>query len=136
VIGQVEFRVRYAETDQMGVVYHSEYLIWCEVGRTEFIRELGLPYAQLEKSGLYLAVTEASLKYRRGARYDDVVRIETRLTEVRSRALTFDYLILNAATLDTLVSAQTRLVGMDASARIRPLPEQLREVLARGVSPS
>ena len=83
-----EFRVRYSETDQMGVVYHAEYLVWCEVGRTDFIRALGLPYSELERQGTALAVAEANIRYHAPARYDDLVRVETRLVDVRSRAIT------------------------------------------------
>lgn len=132
--GSVEFRVRYAETDQMGVVYHSEYLVWCEIGRTEFVRELGLAYSDMERAGLLLAVTDASLRYHRPARYDDVVRVESRLTEVRSRAITFDYVISNVATSDRLVSAQTRLIATDRSGRPSPIPIDIRGLLARGLS--
>lgn len=132
--GRVEFRVRYAETDQMGVVYHSEYLVWCEVGRTELIRELGLPYAKLEASGLFLAVTEAELRYHKAARYDDLVRVETRLTEVQSRAIRFDYVVLHAGTGTKLLTAYTRLVSMDREGRPCPMPPELRGLLTRGLS--
>ncbi len=100
-----EFRVRYAETDQMGVVYHANYLVWCEIGRTDFIRELGTPYADLERENVALAVVEASLRFHGAARYDDLVRVRTSLREVRSRMITFDYLIENAATGARLISA-------------------------------
>jgi acyl-CoA thioester hydrolase len=80
--------VRYAETDQMGVVYHANYLVWCEIGRTDFIRALGTPYAQLERDGVLLAVSDAALRFHAAARYDDPIRVYTRLIDVRSRALT------------------------------------------------
>ena len=73
----VELRARYAETDQMGIVYHSHYLVWCEVGRTDYIRRIGMPYAELEKQGMRLAVSDASLRFHAPARYDDLVRVET-----------------------------------------------------------
>jgi len=125
----VEFRVRYAETDQMGVVYHSEYLVWCEVGRTEFIRALGLPYAEMERRGARLAVADASLRYHAPARYDDLVRVETTLTQVRSRAITFDYLIRHVQSDTRLVSARTMLVSLDGEGRPAPLPAEVRELL-------
>src|SRR3712207_5575615 len=106
----VELRVRYAETDQMGVVYHANYLVWCEIGRVEFIRALGTSYASLERSGVTLAVAEASVRYHAPARYDDLVRIETSLSDVRSRTITFDYLITHAETRARLVTARTTLV--------------------------
>ena len=77
--------MRYAETDQMGVVYHSNYLVWCEIGRTDFIRTLGTPYAQLERMGVLLAVSDVTLRCLASERYDDPIRIFTRLTEVRAR---------------------------------------------------
>jgi acyl-CoA thioester hydrolase len=78
-----EFRVRYSETDQMGVVYHTNYLIWCEIGRTDFIRTSGSTYADLERQGVLLAVSEASIRYHAAARYDDLIRVQTRLAAVR-----------------------------------------------------
>ena len=83
-----ELRVRYGETDQMGVVYHANYLVWCEVGRTDFIRTSGMSYRQMEEAGVALAVADASLRFHAPARYDDVVRVETTLTDVRSRSVT------------------------------------------------
>ncbi len=121
-----EFRVRYAESDQMGVVYHANYLVWCDIGRTDFIRELGVSYAELERRGLLLAVSEASLRYHDSARYEDRVVVETRLADVRSRAVTFDYLISNADTGARLVSARTVLVSLDPSGRPSALPAEFR----------
>ena len=83
----LELRVRYAETDKMGVVYHSHYLIWCELGRTDHIREGGMSYREMEEAGIMLAVAEANIRYRAPARYDDLVRVETTLTDVSSRAV-------------------------------------------------
>jgi acyl-CoA thioester hydrolase len=130
----VEFRVRYAETDQMGVVYHAEYLVWCEIGRTEFIRSLGLPYAEMERRGVKLAVADASIRYHAAARYDDLVRVETRLTEVRSRAITFDYLIRRAEDEARLATARTLLVSLDQQSRPVPLSSELRALLERGLA--
>src|SRR3954470_5486349 len=92
----IEFRVRYAETDQMQVVYHSNYLIWCEIGRPEFIRAFGTPYAELERQNVTLAGVEASLRFHSGARYDTLIRVTTTISDVRSRTITFDYVITNA----------------------------------------
>ena len=87
----VEFRARYSETDQMGIVYHANYMPWCEIGRTELIRRLWRSYADLEAEGVLLAVTEVSLRYHASARYDDLVRVVTTLGAVRSRGVSFDY---------------------------------------------
>ena len=132
----IDFRVRYSETDQMGVVYHAEYLVWCEVGRTEFIRHLGLPYAKLEARGTMLAVADASLRFLSPARYDDMIRVETTLADVRSRAITFDYVIRNAETDTRLVTARTMLVAIDRAGRHTPIPPDVREMLARVVTPA
>jgi len=125
----VELRVRYAETDRMGVVYHANYLAWCEVGRTEFIRTLGVSYGELEAGGLLLAVADASLRYHAPARYDDIVRVDTTLSDVRSRTVTFEYLIANAASGTRLVSARTLLVSMDADGRTITMPADFRRRL-------
>jgi len=124
----VEFRVRYAETDQMGVVYHTNYLVWCEVGRTDFIRQRGMSYADIERSGIGLAVTELSARFHAAARYDDMVRVRTTLADVRSRGITFDYLITNAATGDRLVTARTALVSVDRTGRLVALPNEIRRL--------
>ena len=129
-----EFRVRYAETDQMGVVYHAEYLVWCEVGRTDFIRGLGLPYSELEKRGTQLAVAEATIRYHAPARYDNLVRVETRLTEVRSRAITFDYVIRNAESGERLATARTLLVSLEPSGKPVPMPAEVRALMERGIA--
>ena len=123
-------RVRYAETDQMGVVYHANYLVWCEIGRTEFIRTLGMSYAEMEHRGIGLAVSDLTMRYHAPARYDDLVRVTTTLADVRSRAITFDYLITRAASGDRLVSARTTLVALDPSGRPVSLPTEVRALFA------
>lgn len=125
-----ETRVRYAETDQMGVAYHANYLVWCEMGRTDFIRQHFKSYAEVERDGILLAVADASLRYHAAARYDEIVRIETTLAEVRSRALVFDYLITRAADGQRLVTARTTLVSVDSSGRPAAMPDELRDRLA------
>lgn len=126
-----EVRVRYAETDQMGVAYHTNYLVWCEIGRTEYMRELGLPYADLESIGVYLAVAEAQIRYRGPARYDDHVRITTRLDRVQSRAVTFVYeLSRKGENGDVpIASATTKLVARDRRGAARQLPDAFLETI-------
>jgi len=130
----VELRVRYAETDRMQVVYHANYLVWCEIGRVEFIRALGTPYAELERQNVALAVVEASIRFHAPARYDDVVRVTTTLTEVRSRTITFTYVITNAESGEKLVSAWTKLASVTSDSRLAALPENLRTVLENAAS--
>lgn len=125
-----ETRVRYAETDQMGVAYHANYLVWCEMGRTDFIREHVRSYAELEREGVALAVSEATVRFHAGARYDDLVRIETTLAEVRSRALVFDYVITRAPGGERLATARTALVSVGTDRRPVVMPEALRARLA------
>ncbi len=126
-----ELRVRYAETDQMGVVYHANYLIWCETGRTEYIRAAGTPYAQIERDGVALAVVDVTMRCHAPARYDEMIRVETSLTEVKSRTLTFDYVIKRAETGERLVSARTVLASIDSQGRITTFPSAVRERLER-----
>ena len=121
-----EFRVRYAETDQMGVVYHANYLVWCEIGRTDYIRDLGVSYAELERRGIGLAVSDLSIRYHAAARYDDLVRVATTLGPVRSRSIEFDYLITRADTGDRLATASTTLVSIDRDGRLVSLPGDVR----------
>ncbi len=92
-------RVRYAETDQMGIVYHSNYLIWFEVGRSELFRELNLPYTEFEEQGLGLAVVEANCRYRRPTHYDDELIIVTEIDRMTSKSITFSYLVYREETL-------------------------------------
>ena len=124
-----ETRVRYAETDQMGVAYHANYLVWCEMGRTDFIRQHVRSYAQLEREGVALAVSDANLRYHAAARYDEVVRITTTLVEVRSRALIFDYLITRQPDGERLASARTTLVSLGTDGKLTAMPEDLRAKL-------
>ena len=126
---EIEFRVRYGETDRMGVVYHAEYLVWCEMGRTEYIRSRGMAYADMERRGVPLAVAEATIRYHAPARYDDVVRVSTVLSRLGSRGLTFDYVITNADSGQRLASASTTLVALDAGGRATTIPADIRALL-------
>ena|SRR5690242_12565916 len=126
---ELELRVRYAETDQMGVVYHANYLIWCDMGRTDFIRRCGANYADMERGGVLLAVSELSARFHAAARYDELIRVRTSLDEVRSRLISFDYLISNAVTDKRLVSAHTTLISIDRSGKPVALPTELRRLL-------
>jgi acyl-CoA thioester hydrolase len=134
---RVEFRVRYAETDQMGVVYHANYLVWCEVGRTELIRSLGTSYADLEAEGVMLAVSDAVLRFHAAARYDDRIIVETSLEELRSRTITFSYRVSRWSedSMQRLVSARTTLIALDRAGRPRSMPPALLQ-LFRGKKPS
>jgi acyl-CoA thioester hydrolase len=126
-------RVRYGETDQMGVAYHPNYLAWCEVGRTDFIRELGTSYAEIERQGYFLAVAEASVRYATPARYDDTIRVETWLESVKSRALTFAYEVHRAdPSPGLLATARTTLVSIDEAGTPRRLPREILDLFRAG----
>lgn len=128
-VGAVEFRVRYAETDAMGFVYHTHYLVWCEVGRTSLLRDLGASYADLERDGFFLAVSAAQVRYHAPARYDDLIHVHTRLSQVRSRGVVFDYTVTDVTTQRPLATARTHLVCLDRTGRPQSLPADLRDRL-------
>lgn len=133
-----EVRVRYAETDQMGVAYHANYLVWCEVGRTDLIRALGVPYAEMERDGIRLAVSDAHLRFHSSARYDDVVRIETTLKTVRSRLVEFHYELLRVAgpgvtSGERLATATTSLVSLGPDGRPVVMPPRFRDLLEKAL---
>jgi acyl-CoA thioester hydrolase len=113
----------------MGVVYHANYLIWCEIGRTDLIRQLGTSYAELEKDGVALAVIDASVRYHFGAKYDDLIRVRTTVTDVRSRTVTFNYKIENATTGARLASASTTLASINKEGKLVVLPREIREAM-------
>lgn len=110
VYRSTKFRVRYAETDQMGVVYHANYLNWFEIGRTSLIRELGFSYRQLEEKGVLLPVTDASLSFKAPARYDDLIEVRTAIDELTPLRLNFRYEIVKVEDESLLVFGQTNHV--------------------------
>lgn len=89
-------RVRYKETDQMGIAHHSNYLVWFEIGRTDLCRQAGVPYAEIESRGFILVVTEIGCRYRTAFRYDEEVVIRTHIAEAQSRAMKFSYELFDA----------------------------------------
>jgi acyl-CoA thioester hydrolase len=130
---QCSLRVRYAETDQMGVVYHANYLIWFEVGRTDFCRQRGFAYRDMEKQdGLCIIVAEARCRYHAPARYDDEIEIRTRIASMRRRVITFQYEVLRGLDSELLAEGETVHVITDMSGRPRALPEKYRRLLAAG----
>src|SRR5580658_7240241 len=118
-------RVRYAETDQMGVVYYANYFVWCEIGRVEFFRELGHDYKRLEaEDDCHLPVVDATCRYRSPARYDDEIAIETRVTTLRGAVIKFGYRILRVEPDGErlLAEAETVHVSVDKQMQKRNLP--------------
>ncbi len=127
--GETRVRVRYAETDQMGVVYHANYLIWFEVGRVELIRQMGLDYRSMEvEDGCMIAVVEATARFRAPARYDEELVIRTRVTAFRSALLKFGYEIVRAENEAVLCIGETVHVVVGRDMKRRPMPERFARV--------
>ncbi len=122
-------RVRYAETDQMGVVYYANYLIWFEMGRAEYCRQMGFSYANLESNGFRLMVADAHCRYKAPARYDEVVRIETSIQELKKKTLVFGYKIFNDTTNQLLAQGYTKHVCTDLQGKLVRLPESFMACL-------
>jgi acyl-CoA thioester hydrolase len=122
---EARVRVRYAETDQMGVVYHSHYLVWMEVGRVEYFRAAGMRYRDLEQQeGLLLMVAEANCRYLSGARYDEEVVIRTQLSEATPRMLRFEYELSAAEDGRRLATGYTKHVFCNRERRPSKLPQR------------
>jgi acyl-CoA thioester hydrolase len=126
---ETTFPVRYAETDQMGVAHHASYVIWMEEGRSQYMRAMGGNYEDLERNGLYLAVSELNLRYLAPAHYGENVAVRTWIESLRSRALTFGYQILNAATRARLADGQVKLILIDEAGRVTRIPDELASIL-------
>ncbi len=127
---ETTFRVRYAETDQSGIVYNANYLIWFELGRGEWFWQQGRDYHRdVESRGLNWPVTEASLRYLAPAHYGDMVTVRTWLGEIQSRALTIEYEAVNSQTRQVLCTGWTKHMNVDQAGHIRALPEDLRSFL-------
>jgi acyl-CoA thioester hydrolase len=122
-------RVRYAETDQMGVAWHGQFFAWFEVGRTDLLRQFGCTYRELEADGLRFPVIEASARYLKPARYDDVLEVRTRVTAVSPVRLSFAYEVHREGTPGPLATGATVHASLDASGRPRRLPDDLRRRL-------
>ncbi|MGH9404333.1 MAG: acyl-CoA thioesterase [Terriglobia bacterium] len=129
-------RVRYAETDQMGVVYHANYLVWFEIGRTDFCRQRGFAYREMEEGdGLYIMVAEARCRYKAPARYDDEIEVRTTLRGMRKRVLIFGYEVFRPLTGDLLAEGETVHVVTDRDGHPRVLPDKYRELFMASSSP-
>ncbi len=116
---RISFRVRYAETDQMGVVYHGNYAQYLEMGRIEWLRRYGISYKKMEEEGIILPVVSLSLNFKKSALYDDLITIETRLKKIPLVKIEFDYTVYNEAN-EILAEANTVLAFMDKE-RNRPM---------------
>lgn len=126
-------RVRYAETDQMGIVHHSNYLVWFELGRSEFCRARGFSYKEMEEEAdALLVVAEAYCRYKSPAFYEDELTIRTRLAEIRSRSIQFVYEVFRASDETLLAEGETLHLVTDSRKKVRSLPAVYREKLLAG----
>jgi acyl-CoA thioester hydrolase len=124
------YRVIYGDTDQMGVVYYANYLRWFERGRSEFLRQIGLPYSAIEQQGFNFPVIEVTCRYAQSARYDDVIRIQTELTQLGRAGLSFQYRIMREADGCLLATGATRHASVDKSGRITRIPQALIDAIS------
>ncbi len=120
----MELRVRFVETDQMGVVHHSAYVPWLEAGRVEWLRDRGLSYREMEDAGLSLAVAQVAVEYRAACYFDDLLCVTSTLTAVRSRSVNFAYRITRPADGTLVATGETRHVPTDRSGKAVRLPER------------
>ena len=123
-------RVRFCETDMMGIVHHSSYLAYFEAARVAWLRRRGVTYATWAERGWHLPVVEASVRYRAPARFEDVLEIETVLTELRSHSLRYSYRVLRGE--ECLTEGQTRLACVDSAHQLQRFPEEVVDVLCSG----
>jgi acyl-CoA thioester hydrolase len=124
------YRVIYGDTDQMGVVYYANYLRWFERGRSELLRQIGLPYETIEREGFHFPVAEVNCRYVQPARYDEVINIETELTAIRRAILIFNYRIVRKADETLLAEGSTKHACVGRSGRLTRIPAGLTVALA------
>ena len=129
-VSSTELRVRYAETDQMGIAHHANYVIWCEDARTAHIRQSGVSYRELEAKGLLLVVVEVQVRYRQPARYDDLLRIDCWVRESNRRRIIFGYAVRRPEDDALLATAQTSLIALNSSRVLTSLPQEVLDHLA------
>jgi len=131
LVGETRLRVRYAETDNMGVVYHSNFAIWFEVGRVELMRELGLEYRTMEKEdNCHIPVVDLRVRYKAPALYDDEIVVRTRIANARQSLLHFTYEVLRAADQTLLATGETMHIIVDDKFQRLALPEKYRQAFA------
>jgi acyl-CoA thioester hydrolase len=128
-VDSCEFRVRYAETDQMGVAHHAHYVIWCEHARTEYMRNRGVSYRSLEQGGLLLPVIAVKIRYRAPARYEDLIRVRCWVREASRRHVEFGYAVEHAQNSSLLATAATTLMAVDVQRTRAVIPDSIRDKL-------
>jgi acyl-CoA thioester hydrolase len=134
VLNETRLRVRYAETDQMGVVYHSNHFIWFEVGRVELMRQMGFTYRDIERDeGRFIAVAEAKCQYRSPVFYDEEVVVRTWLKSVRNSVIVFGYELVRPSTDTLLAEGETLHIVTDSNMKLAKLPEKYLKAFRAGV---
>ena len=136
LINITTYRVIYGDTDQMGVVYYANYLRWFEQGRSEFLRQIGLPYPVIEQQGIHFPVVEVACRYTHSARYDDVIRIATELTNLGRASLSFNYRIARASDGCLLATGTSKHACIDHSGRVARIPEILLDAVSEAARES
>jgi len=126
---QTRFRARYSETDKMGVIYYANYLVWMEMGRTDYCKSVGFDYRDMERDGANMAVAEASCRYIIPARYDDEIRVATQVERLNRRLITFTYVISNEQTGIVLAEGRTVHIAMGNDGKSRSIPQRYMELM-------
>lgn len=129
----LDITVRFAETDQMGVVHHSEYVVWFEAGRVAWMADAGMPYTEIAGAGYNFAVTDLQCRYRNAIRFGDAVQVITRLGSLRSRQVEFVYEIRNRQTGVIFADGHTRHICVDGDGRMTRVPDWIAQQLTRNV---
>lgn len=130
-IHSTELRVRYQETDQMGIVYYANYYVWFEVARTEYFRSLGQPYRSFERNGAYLVVVNSSCQYKRPAHYDDLIAVRSWIASIKNTSFAFEYKVERGK--DVLALGKTVHVFIDKNGRPVKIPPKVRKLIERQI---
>ncbi len=130
---EARFRVRYAETDQMGVVYHSNFIIWMEVGRVELLRALGFTYREMEADGLHLPVVEVKCRFKSPAKYDDLIVVRTRMLNLRNSLIHFGYEIRRDGEDALLAEGESVHIVVGPDMQKRPIPEKYMGIFMKAM---
>ncbi len=129
---ETTFHVRFAETDLMGIVHHSQYVVWMEEGRSDFMRRKGFTFDQWEAANVGFAVSELNLRYHAPARYGERVTVRTWIESLRSRQIVFAYQIVNADSRQELVTGTVKLIVVDRQNQVRTIPREVQRILLGG----
>jgi len=123
------FRARYAETDQMGVIYYANYFVWMEMGRTDYCKSVGFDYRDMEVDGASMAVAEATCRYIRPAHYDEEIVVSTHVERLNRRLITFAYVVTSAETGAAIAEGKTVHVAMGVDGKSRSIPQRYMELM-------